>query len=175
MSGLKIPDSAIDGILASEAQRYQRRTTGYANYDYDDGGGYGGGGGANSRAHQPVHQAIERSGYGHSGHGHGHKYLECCELVVDPLTFASLLASILGGTLFLNVQITMILGRKRRKRSYQQESVMDVVNLGETSLAVLVFLFFSLTYHSVVREYTTRGADCHYQKQAPRIPVSGAI
>ncbi len=104
---------------------------------YGDAAGYGGGGGYN----------IERSsGYGHSGHGHGgygHKKLECCELVVDPLTFASLLAGILGGTAFLNVVITMVLGRKRRRRRSFSDSdsvgdgsvkqqLFDVFNLGES-------------------------------------------
>jgi len=44
---------------------------------------------------------------------------ECCELVVDPLAFLSLLAGVLGGTAFLNVAITMniTMRRRRRKRS----------------------------------------------------------
>ncbi len=53
------------------------------------------------------------SGYGHGGYG-GKK--ECCELVVDPLAFLTMLAFIGAGTAFLNVQITMILGRKKRRR-----------------------------------------------------------
>ena len=57
--------------------------------------------------------------YGHSG-GYGHK-LQCCPLVVDPLTFTALLGAIVAGTAFLNVLITMnIMAAGRRKRSAAQ-------------------------------------------------------
>ncbi len=75
------------------------------------------------------------SGYGGYGHHHGgggyeddhsHPHVggygaynekkDCCELVVDPLTFALLAAAIVGGTAFLNTLISMNLGRKRRRR-----------------------------------------------------------
>jgi len=57
------------------------------------------------------------SGYGHSGHsGYGKKKLECCELVVDPLAFLSLLGGIAGGTAFLNIAITMNITMRRRRR-----------------------------------------------------------
>ncbi len=82
----------------------------YASQDYGYGGGGGGGG-------------YHSSGYGHVRH-------ECCPLVVDPLTVAALLSFIAGGAAFLNVQITMILGRKRRKRG-TVGSFLDEINLGE--------------------------------------------
>ncbi len=69
---------------------------------YDEVGGTGG-----------VHYVpLEPS---HNGGG-GEEEHNCCDLVVDPLTFAALLAAILGGTAFLNTLVTMNIGRKRRKR-----------------------------------------------------------
>ena len=52
------------------------------------------------------------TGYGGASSGHGHsgyglKRVECCPLVVDPLTVISLLAAIGGATFFLNTVITM--------------------------------------------------------------------
>ena len=41
---------------------------------------------------------------------------ECCPLVVDPLTLIALIGFIAAATAFLNIQITMILTGKRRKR-----------------------------------------------------------
>ena len=75
------------------------------------------------------------SGYGHhSGHGggYGHKYVECCELVVDPLTFFSLLGAIIGGTAFLNTVITMdtMLPQKRRRRKRDTEGRVAADRLG---------------------------------------------
>jgi len=72
-------------------------------------GGYGQSAYGNSR--------HGHSGYGgHSGGGYGgKKKIECCELVVDPLAFLSLLGGIFGGTAFLNVAITMNIRRRRRR------------------------------------------------------------
>ena len=126
---------------------------GNAKYDVGGVGGAGvGAGGGHQVGYAGVgvggYGNIERSsGYGHSGyggHGHGHggygkKKLECCELVVDPLTFAALMAAIIGGTAFLNVVVTMVLGRKRRRRRRSQwegprthhHQIFDVFNLGK--------------------------------------------
>ncbi len=74
------------------------------------------------------------SGYGHSGGGGG---VECCPLVVDPLTMVTLLAFIAGATLFLNIQITMILGGKKRRRrrsnlssGESSDAIMETINQG---------------------------------------------
>ena len=77
------------------------------------------------------------TGYGHDDHGHK----ECCELVVDPLSFAALLAFIIGGTAFLNTVVTMVLGRKKRRRRAAAAAsgedggdlveYLDVMKLGE--------------------------------------------
>ncbi len=57
-----------------------------------------------------------------SGSGGG-KYVDCCPLVVDPLTLLSLIAGIAAATAFLNVAITMnIVGKKRKKRSGDVDS-----------------------------------------------------
>merc|ERR1712045_615012 len=45
---------------------------------------------------------------------------DCCPPVVDPLTFIALLGFIAAATYFLQQQITMLLGRRRRKRSYNE-------------------------------------------------------
>ncbi len=97
----------------------------------------GGGGGV-----KEIHYVLEApSIHSGSGSGHGHHYPpECCPLVVDPLAFASLLASIVGGTVFLNTAITMNIGRKRRRRrrrkrkrrkrsSYSDDEMEDLVEL----------------------------------------------
>ena len=71
------------------------------------------------------------SGYGH--HGAYNEVKDCCELVVDPLTFAALMAAILGGTAFLNTLITMNLGRRkrrRRRRSSSSSMMGDLLNSG---------------------------------------------
>ena len=79
-----------------------RRVSGYGGHGHGGHGGSGYGGG----------------GYGHSGGYGGGKKLECCELVVDPLTFFSLLGFIAFATAFLNVLVTMniMMRRRRRKR-----------------------------------------------------------
>ena len=144
LSGLKAQIAELDA-KALQATNYQRRNTAYAAYDDYDGGVYnsynqGGVGGAGVGA-GGAGAVIERSsGYGHhhSGHGYGHKKLECCELVVDPLTFATLLAGIIGGTAFLNVVVTMVLGRKRRRRRSDgvSEEVFDIFHLGKTKIII---------------------------------------
>ena len=50
--------------------------------------------------------------------GHGYSKLNCCPLVVHPLTLTALLSLIFGGTFFLNLVITGTLnpGGKRKKR-----------------------------------------------------------
>ncbi len=84
--------------------------------------------------------AYDRSGYGHTGGGYGHK-AECCELVVDPLLFLSMLGFILFSTYFLNTVITMdtmLPSRRRRRRSEEgilsysaiEDRMLDVVHSG---------------------------------------------
>lgn len=70
---------------------------------YGGHGGHGGHGGYGSG-----------HGIGH-GSGHGHGKLDCCPIVVDPLTFSALLGFIGAATAFLNTLITMnIMARKKR-------------------------------------------------------------
>jgi len=52
--------------------------------------------------------------------------LECCELVVDPLSYFAILGLLFGATAFLNVAITMNIGRRRRRRSSASESLWPV-------------------------------------------------
>ncbi len=92
--------------------------------------GYGHGGGAHTTV---IHH--DNGGYPPLGDYHAvdKEYTECCEVVVDPLTFYSLLAAIVGAAAFLRVLITMTLGRKRRRRSQTVNAVsdfMDVFNAG---------------------------------------------
>ena len=71
--------------------------------------------------HNTEHHGGYTSGYGghggHGGHGHGgYGKLECCPLVVDPLTVAALLGTLGLATMILNALISASLGR-RKKRS----------------------------------------------------------
>ena len=102
------------------------------NYDYEEYSSPGGatvldvlsdagGSRASSKSGGYHSHHSSHSGYGshHSGYGHheSSSVKECCELVVDPLTFAGLLGMIGLGTVFLNTAITMnIMGKKKRKR-----------------------------------------------------------
>ena len=111
------------------------RRSGYG-YDYhDDGYGHHGGGG---------HGADKYGSYTGYGH-HGHKK-ECCPLVVKPLVFLALLGSLAAATAFLNVLITMNIGRKRRRRRRRKRSASDSVVLsqevdeGGRRLGINVFL-----------------------------------
>jgi len=80
-------------------------------------------------------QALTRrhGGYGHhgSGYGQGHsgygfdKKIECCPLVVDPLTFVALLGGIFFGSFFLNVAITMNIDGARRIRRSQGKTSQE--------------------------------------------------
>jgi len=102
------------------------------------------------------HRDHGHSGHGHSGHGgHGHDSFyvmkkECCELVVDPLAFLSLLAGIAGGTAFLNVAITMNIAKRRRRRRSSpasasgnslNESLMILVKQGRRKWNITVIHF----------------------------------
>ncbi len=107
--------------LNSPANSLRRSSSGY-------GGGHSGYGGGHSGY-----------GGGHSG-GYGKKKLKCCELVVDPLTFASILAFIGFSTFFLNTVITMDPdlppdGRKKRSSSrtrlFHREELLDVIEAGK--------------------------------------------
>ena len=58
-------------------------------------------------------------GYGHGGHHGGHS-IPCCPLVVDPFTVIGLIGFIAASTYFLNILITMNImapGKRRRKRA----------------------------------------------------------
>ena len=98
----------------------------YDSYDYED-DGYGKSGG------------YGHSEYGSFGYGHKHK-LQCCPLVVDPLTFTALLGAIAAATVFLNTLITMnIMAAGRRKRTKRsktgfknQSFLQDILQQGIT-------------------------------------------
>ncbi len=102
---------------------------GYNNYDDDYSIDVQNGAVVPSKNSVASDKSYASQDYGYGG-GYGHVRHECCPLVVDPLTVAALLSFIAGGTAFLNVQITMILGRKRRKRG-TVGSFLDEINLGE--------------------------------------------
>ena len=114
-------------------------TASYGDYEYvlGDVGSVAGVAAAGGPSISRAGSGYGHSGYGHSGGGHsgyGHKKkVECCELVVDPLTFASLLASIGGATAFLNVVITMAnlpaaAPLKRRRRASPSSFMSRVGN-----------------------------------------------
>ena len=109
------------------------------------GGGYG-----NYNTGSSDVGAYGHHGYGHhSGYGHKKK-IECCPLVVDPLTLASFLGAIVGGTLFLNMLIAneIMMGRRRRRKRqtfdlWQNGTVLDIdlimdekSNLGMTLIEI---------------------------------------
>ncbi len=77
-------------------------------YDYDDRGRYD----YHERFRPPQYDQVGAHG------GHGHR--KCCPHVVDPLGFVALLAAIPVVTFFLNMQITMFIGKKKRKRKKRQ-------------------------------------------------------
>lgn len=65
---------------------------------------------------------------------------ECCPLVVDPLTVISLIGFIAAATGFLNTQITMLLRKKRRRRSaagIESLSASGAEPIGRTVLETL--------------------------------------
>jgi len=105
-------------LKSSSSSTYKRNTEYLAEGVYDDYGtglriAGGSGGGAGGGGHAAVNRIAEdRSGYGHGHYGK----IECCDLVVDPLTFLALLGGIAGGTAFLNVAITMNINKRRRRR-----------------------------------------------------------
>ena len=98
---------------SSPADYLSKRTGDYETSRYDDSG-------YNSYDNAP----IERFG-SHSGYGHHHKK-ECCPLVIKPLVFLALLGSLAAATAFLNVLITMNLGRKRRRRRRSESSSAEL-------------------------------------------------
>lgn len=62
---------------------------------------------------------------------HGGYKLECCPLVVDPLTFVGLLGFVAAATAFLNTVITMnimmAVVKRSRKRSMTQVHLWDKI------------------------------------------------
>ncbi len=65
----------------------------------------------------------------------------CCPLVVDPITLLALLALIALGTYFLNIIITMKLGRRRRRDARQQSLVQEAIAVWTgTKLSRLIYL-----------------------------------
>ncbi len=72
----------------------------------------------------------------HASEDHGSGGKHCCELVVDPLSVVALFAAILVGTAFLNTVITMVLGRRkrRRRRGADTYQIFDAINLGKRLL-----------------------------------------
>ena len=61
----------------------------------------------------PIDRADNRADYG--GYGHEEKK-ECCPLVIKPLVLLALLGTLAAATAFLNVLITMNIGRRKRRR-----------------------------------------------------------
>jgi hypothetical protein len=79
------------------------RRDGHANYAAASGSGSGGG-----------YDDDEGHGGGYSGGG-GHDDQPCCPLVVDPFCLLAILAGIGFFAYFLNIVITMKLGRRRKR------------------------------------------------------------
>ena len=76
----------------------------------------------------------ESSGYGSESSGYGS---DCCPPVVDPLTFTALLGFIGAATYFLQFTITMLLAKRRRKRSLKSgrpEHAFDYIDLGTKNI-----------------------------------------
>ncbi len=118
-------------------------------YDYVDGldrAAADGGGGASNGVYGRggyaygghAASAHDRSGYGHSGGGHGHKEA-CCDLVVDPLLFLTLLGFIFFATYFLNTVITMdtMLPPSRRRRRRSEEGILSYSSIEDRILDVV--------------------------------------
>ena len=64
------------------------------------------------------HSSYDHSGYDHSSYGGGGyvDYKECCPLVIDNLTFVSLIGFIILATYFLRQAILLnIMGRRKRR------------------------------------------------------------
>ncbi len=132
--------SRLSDLVGSLSNRFEVLSGGI-------GGGGGGGGIRRSDLYQQTFNVDKSSDYGGSyssygvsgGGGSYNAEKDCCELVVDPLTFFTLLAFIVGGTAFLNVVVTMVLGRKRRRRRRRSqeeegygggEAILDVLQSG---------------------------------------------
>ena len=138
--------SSTTKLSASES------TGGYRYKDYRDGGGNGGSRDYGSRYSYPQ-PLSRRNGYGHDYDYHdpygdhkpekyggsfdhyGHEKKECCPLVIKPLVFLALLGTLAAATAFLNVLITMNIGRKRRRR--RRRSGEDTTVLSSSSSSSL--------------------------------------
>ena len=86
------------------------RTEGASDTRYDNGYKQGG---------KPNDPALEKSSKSEGNYGaymSGHGKVECCPLVVKPLVLLAILAALAAATAFLNVLITMNLGRRKRRK-----------------------------------------------------------
>ena len=90
------------------------------------------------------HSSYDHSGYDHSSYGGGGyvDYKECCPLVVDNLTFVSLIGFIILATYFLRQAILLnIMGR--RKRRHISSTDLDHGKIISSRLIQLYFTVFS--------------------------------
>ena len=88
---------------------------------------------------------ASQSSYGHSGSGSGYgdhgSYSsgggDCCPLVVDPLTYAALLAFLALATYFFNVLIAMSMLMKKRKK----RGIDILIEKGKIIIVCLIMVF----------------------------------
>ena len=115
-------------VILSSSQKPSRSD--YYSSGFDHHSGYG-------------HSSYDHSGYDHSSYGGGYvDYKECCPLVVDNLTFVSLIGFIILATYFLRQAILLnIMGRRKRR-----DISSNNFNHGKILFSRLVSLYFSSFY-----------------------------
>ena len=84
----------------------------------------------------------DHSGYNYGGYDTIHKS-GCCEQVIDNYSFLALMIFIGLATYFLQVAITMNLGRRKKRsaKSGMQNNLVDII-----IKSGMKFIFFGLTY-----------------------------
>ena len=149
----------------NNGHHYTRRKD-LRNHHYYDGGGYPrlSGSGYDYPDYGPSSLGYKSSvSSGSTGYN---KEPECCPLVVDPLTFFTLLGFLAGATYFLNVLITMNIMPRRRRRESKEKSTakgqvhqrgIAAIQFGETTKNAFMYAPTQSIVANLPRQMLTSG------------------